>query len=147
MTHRTLVAFFLLSFGIAWGVLALFVLFKAHAEALFGPVGGTRALFILAVYAPAVSAIGLALCHHGAAALRPFLRRLLMWRMPGRWWRARVIGLPLATWPDALPRDSAVFGVPTAVLVVFNRDHCFDRSVGAMEVLAPAPSERGSSRP
>jgi membrane protease YdiL (CAAX protease family) len=271
MTRRTLVVFFLLSFGIAWGVLALFVLFTAQAEALFGPVGYTNPLFILAVYAPAISAIGLVLRHHGVAGLRPFLQRLLMWRMPGGWWLVLVIGMPLVTyaaaaikgtlgapfpfhpwwmllpallktlligpveefgwrglalpllqrhlapfwaglclgviwalwhvpafflsgtpqsqwslpgfllgcvalsliltpmfnaakgsllvaalfhfqingpaWPDAQPWDSVIFAVLTAALVVFKRDHYFDRSAGATEVLAPAPSERGSSQP
>ena len=52
MTPRVLITFFGLAFGISWGILALFVLFTAQAEAIFGKLGYTNPLFILAVYAP-----------------------------------------------------------------------------------------------
>ncbi len=101
MSSRTLVAFLVLSFGISWGILALFALFTPQAEALFGPLGYTNPLFILAVHAPAFSALGLVIRHHGLAGVKPFLQRLLMWRMPWGWWLLLVAGLPLAFYAGA----------------------------------------------
>jgi uncharacterized protein len=268
MTRRTLLVFFSLTFGISWGILVLYVLFTAQLEAVFGAIGYTNPLFILAVYAPAISATGLVVQHHGPTGLRPFFRRLLMWRMPWAWWLVLVVGLPLVSyagaaikgtiaapfpfvpwwtllpamltalligpieeigwrglalplmqrdlapfwaglwlgvvwavwhvpafflsgtpqsdwslpgffvgcvalsliltpmfnaargsllvaalfhfqingpaWPDAQPWDSVIFAGLAAALVVFRRDHCFDRGAGVTEVLAPASSERGS---
>lgn len=93
--------FFVLSFGISWGILALFVLFTEQAESIFGMLGYTNPLFVLAVYAPAISALGLVIRHHGLAGLKPFLRRLLMWRMPWGWWLLLGGGLPLAFYAGA----------------------------------------------
>lgn len=101
MTRRTLFVFFILTFGISWGILSLFVLFTAQAEAMFGKLGYTNPMFILAVYAPALSALGLVLHHHGLGGLRPFLRRLLMWRMPWGWWLMLIVGLPLVSYAGA----------------------------------------------
>lgn len=101
MTRRTLLVFFILTFGISWGILALFVLLTAQAEALLGKLGYTNPLFILAVYAPALSALGLVVHHHGLAGLGPFLRRLLLWRMPWGWWLVLIVGLPLVSYAGA----------------------------------------------
>ncbi len=101
MTCRTLVVFFALTFGISWGVLTLFILFTSQIETLFGKLGYTNPLFILAVYAPAISALGLVLHHHGLAGLRLFLRRLQMWRMPRGLWLLLVMGLPLVFYAGA----------------------------------------------
>jgi uncharacterized protein len=101
MTHRTLFVFFILSFGISWGIRALFLLFTAPAEALFGKLGYTNPLFILAVYAPALAALGLVLHHHGLVGLKRFLQRLSMWRMPWGWWLVLIVGLPLVSYAGA----------------------------------------------
>lgn len=94
MTTRTLITFFALAFGISWGILALFLLFTAQAEALFGKMGYTNPLFVLAVYAPAIAAVVLILLHHGLPGLGRFARRLLLWRMPWPWWVLLVVGVP-----------------------------------------------------
>jgi uncharacterized protein len=112
MTRRTLLAFFALTFGISWGVLALFVLFSAQAEAIFGQLGYTNPLFVLAVYAPALSAVGLVLHHHGWAGLVSFLRRLLLWRMHWAWWLLLIVGLPLVPYAGAAIKGT--LGAPFA---------------------------------
>ena len=101
MTTRTLIIFFALAFGISWGILALFLLFTAQAEALFGPMGYTNPLFVLAVYAPAMAAIGLVLWHHGLTGLGRFMRRLLLWRMRWPWWLLLVVGVPAVSYAGA----------------------------------------------
>ena len=65
MTARALLPFFLLTFGIAWGVLALFMAMPDRLTALFGPVSASNPLFILAVWAPAISAVVLVLAAAG----------------------------------------------------------------------------------
>jgi uncharacterized protein len=94
MTARTLAAFFALTFGLSWGTLGLFLAFEAEAEALFGTLGYTHPLFILAVYAPALSALFLVWRHHGLAGLGRFARRLTLWRMAWPWWGFIVLGIP-----------------------------------------------------
>ena len=54
MSFRTLVLFFALAFGLALGLLALLILFTAQIEAIFGEVGYTNPLFILAVWTPGI---------------------------------------------------------------------------------------------
>lgn len=112
MTTRTLLAFFALAFGISWGLLALFLLFTARAEALFGPVGYTNPMFVLAVYAPAIAAVALVLRHHGWRGLGRFARRLLLWRMPWPWWVLLVVGIPAVAYAGAALKGT--LGAPFA---------------------------------
>jgi uncharacterized protein len=83
-----------IAFGLAWGLLALMILFTSQVEAVFGPVSGTNPLFILAVYAPGIAAILLIWWHYGAKGLARFFRRLVLWRMPLGWWAFLLIGIP-----------------------------------------------------
>jgi drug/metabolite transporter (DMT)-like permease len=70
MSMRSLGPFLAIAFGLAWGLLALMILFTSQVEAVFGPVSGTNPLFILAVYAPGIAAILLVWWHYGAKAWR-----------------------------------------------------------------------------
>jgi uncharacterized protein len=129
---RSVLAFFALTFGIAWGLMALFLLFPAGIEALFGPVSASHPLFILAVWAPAIAAILLVLWHGGWAGLRRYLSRLLMWRAPFGWYLLLLIGLPAIYYLGAalggtLGRD-ALAQPPLAELLAL---------VGFMLVLGP----------
>lgn len=90
----SLAVFFALTFGLSWGIGALGAFFPAQIEALTGPMGMTNPLFMVVVYSPAITGIGLILRHYGLSGLRGFLRRLLMWRMPGVWWVYLVLGMP-----------------------------------------------------
>ena len=107
-----LMAFFALSFGLSWGLLAAFLAWRAPIEALFGPMGYTNPLFVLAVYAPAIAGLFVVWRLHGARGLGGFVRRLGLWRMPWPWWALLVAGLPAVmfagaaikgTWPAAFP--------------------------------------------
>jgi hypothetical protein len=48
-------------------------------------------------------------------------------------------------WPDAQPWDSAIFAVLAALTVAFNRKHCFDKTAGAVEILAPSTGRHESA--
>lgn len=95
LSTRSLGPFFALAFGLTWGIAALLILFTDQIEAIFGPVGYTNPLFILAVYSPAFAAVLLVWRHHGITGLGSFLRRLTLWRMPMVWWVFLVLGIPV----------------------------------------------------
>ena len=93
MGVRALVLFITFAFGLAWGILALLILFTAQIEAIFGPVGYTNPLFILAVWSPGLVGCFLVWWHYGLRGLGNFLRRLTLWRMPLAWWAFLVVGI------------------------------------------------------
>lgn len=89
-----LLPFLLAAFGIAWGTFALFGLAPEAVVAIFGPVSAHQPLFILAVYAPAITAVALVLWHGGGAGLGRFLSRLLLWRTSAGWVAFILLGIP-----------------------------------------------------
>jgi uncharacterized protein len=91
---RSVWVFFALTFAIAWGGMGLTFLFQEAVEAALGPMGASHPLFILAVWAPAISAILLVLFHGGLPGLRRFLSRLFLWRAPVGWYLLMLVGLP-----------------------------------------------------
>jgi len=94
LTRRALVPFFVLSFAIAWGIIAAYLL-APDFMAVFGPLTGNHPLFFLATYAPAIAALSIVMARTGVAGLRSFLGRLLLWRCSWGWLVFLVIGLPL----------------------------------------------------
>ncbi|MGH2616563.1 MAG: CPBP family intramembrane glutamic endopeptidase [Thermomicrobiales bacterium] len=92
MSFGTLVPFMAIAFGLTWGIFALLIRFPEQTTAVFGPVGYTNPLFVLAVYAPAIAAFLLVWRHYGLAGVGSFLRRLTLWRMPLPWWLFLVFG-------------------------------------------------------
>jgi uncharacterized protein len=99
-----LLPFLAISFGLSWGLVGLYLAFPGPITRLFGPVGITNPLFLLAVYAPAIAAIVLVLRHGGTAGLRRFLSRVLLWRAPAAWWALILVGIPLIYWLGALAK-------------------------------------------
>jgi membrane protease YdiL (CAAX protease family) len=107
MTPRTLVPFFALAFGLGWGTIALAVLFMKQIEALFGPIGYTNPVFILAVYSPGIAGVLLVLRHYGPRGLAGYLRRLTLWRMPAAWWAFLFLGIPAGKYLGAAINGTA----------------------------------------
>jgi hypothetical protein len=68
MKTKTLIPFLALSFGLTWGLAAILMLFYDQVVAIFGEVGLTNPLFILAVYSPGFAGVFLVWRHYG---LRP----------------------------------------------------------------------------
>lgn len=101
MSLRTLVPFFAIAFGLGWGLMAAYALFPHQLEAIFGPMGYTNPLFILAVYSPAIAGIFLVWRHYGLKGLTGFFRRITLWRMPAVWWVFLVIGVPAVFYAGA----------------------------------------------
>ena len=96
MNFEALIPFFAITFALGWGILAILIFFPIEAEAIFGPMGYTNPLFILAVYSPAIAGVFLVWRHCGTTGLKRFFRRLALWRMPLCWWAFLGIGIPIA---------------------------------------------------
>lgn len=92
---RSLIPFLLISFGLAWGILGLYIFLPERMEAVFGQLTGNHPLFFLAVYAPAIAAFTLVASSGGLAGLRNFLGRALLWRCSAAWYAFLFIGIPL----------------------------------------------------
>ena len=91
---KTVIPLTLITFAITWGIALLFILFYDQMESLFGEIGYTNPMYILAVYAPAIAAFILVLKYHGIKGLVRFLKRLTIWRMSSGWWVFLIIGVP-----------------------------------------------------
>jgi len=92
---RTLIPFLLISFGLAWGIVGLYIFLPDRMEGAFGQITGNHPLFFLAVYAPAIAAFMLVARHAGLDGLRRFLGRALLWRCSWAWYVFLLAGVPL----------------------------------------------------
>ncbi len=87
--------FLLIAFGLAWGILALYIFASEPMTAMFGRLTGDHPLFFLAVYSPAIAAFALVALHGGFEGLRRFLGRALLWRCSWGWYVFLLIVVPL----------------------------------------------------
>ena len=97
---RGLGAFFALTFALTWGIAAILI-FAPDAVEVFGPVGLTNPLYLLAVYAPGISGVVLVWHRYGLSGLRSFFRRFRMVRMPAWGWLFLVVGIPALVYAGA----------------------------------------------
>lgn len=126
MGVRTLVPFFTMAFGLSWGLAALAIFFADRLEPIFGPIALTNPLFFVAVYAPAISGVGLVWYHYRVRGLQSFFRRLTLWRMPLSWAIYLVLGIPaafyFAAWMKggdlSLPFSSLYTAIPAIILML-----------------------------
>lgn len=95
ISFASLAPFLLITFGLAWGIFALFILLPEPMVAMFGQVSGQHPLFILAVYAPAIAAFTIITYHSGIGGLGRYLTRLWLWRCPPIWYAFLLVGIPL----------------------------------------------------
>jgi len=87
--------FLLIAFGIAWGLMALYIFIPEPITVMFGEITASHPLFILAVYSPAIAAFIVVLYCGGMRGLSAYLSRLLLWRCPPAWYLYLLIGVPL----------------------------------------------------
>jgi uncharacterized protein len=91
----SLAPFLLITFGLGWGILALFIFLPEQMTRLFGELTGQHPLFFLAVWAPAIAAFILVARSSGFAGLKHYLGRLLLWRTSLAWYAFLALGIPL----------------------------------------------------
>jgi uncharacterized protein len=90
-----IVPFLLSTFGLAWGILGVFILLPKPMVALFGEITGQHPLFFLAVWAPAIAAFIVITYYSGVRGLRRYLTRFLLWRISPIWYAFLFLGIPL----------------------------------------------------
>jgi len=98
LKRHPLIAFFVIAFGITWGIGGLFFAFSSQLIAFFGPLDLTRPFYRIvwhvAVYAPPISAFTVIALTKGADGIRAYLRRLLHWRVGIQWYLLVLVGVP-----------------------------------------------------
>jgi hypothetical protein len=106
---RALLPFLATAFGLAWGILGLYIFLPDAMGGALGELTGQHPLFYLAVYAPAIAALIVVIRYGGAGGLRRFLSRLLLWRCAPAWYAFLLIGIPVVFFASA-----ALMGKPLA---------------------------------
>jgi len=92
---QALIAFLILTLGITWGLIGIYIFRPEWASATFGEISGSHPFFFLATWAPAISAFALLLYFAGLSGVKAFLTRLLIWRCSLGWLAFILIGIPL----------------------------------------------------
>ena len=98
----SLIPFLLITFGLAWGIIALYIFLPEQMAGLFGEISGQHPLFYLATYAPAIAALVVVLWKTRWHGTRRFLGRLLLWRAPAAWYAFLLLGIPLLFYAGAV---------------------------------------------
>jgi hypothetical protein len=92
---RSLIPFLLITFGLTWAILGLFIVFPDKVTGIFGELTGQHPLFFLAVYAPAIAALIIVTSNGGTGGFRRYLHRFLLWRCSPWWYIFLILGIPL----------------------------------------------------
>jgi hypothetical protein len=87
--------FLLITFGIAWTILGLFIFIPEKMTDIFGELTGDHPLFFLAVYAPAIAAFLIILNNAGFKGFKLYLSRLFIYRTSSSWYLFLFLGIPL----------------------------------------------------
>jgi membrane protease YdiL (CAAX protease family) len=91
--HR-LLTFFLITYGISWGIPGLALLLSALTRAFEVSLEEYSPLSYLVIWSPAISALTVICITQGQAGIRAYLRRLLHWRVGWVWYVAVLLGVP-----------------------------------------------------
>ncbi len=95
MKRHRLLAFFLLTFAISWGVPGILLLLSAATGAFEVSLERSSPLSYLVIWSPAISAFTVLAVTSGSAGLRAYMRRLLHVRFAWYWYVAVLAGIPL----------------------------------------------------
>lgn len=87
--------FALITFGITWGVVGIYIVAPDWASATFGEISGSHPFFFLATWAPAISAFALVGYFAGIRGVKAFVSRLFLWRCSLGWVAFILFGIPL----------------------------------------------------
>jgi membrane protease YdiL (CAAX protease family) len=90
-----LVAFFVLTFAITWGLGAFVMLLPNLSEALFGKLSAASPVFILAVAGPTIAASILTFVRDGWSGLRSLYAHWTKWGFGLQWYALLFIAIPL----------------------------------------------------
>ncbi|SHF22580.1 hypothetical protein SAMN05443144_106163 [Fodinibius roseus] len=108
-TISSIIPFLIITFGIAWGIIALYIFLPDQMASVFGQLTGEHPLFYLATYGPAIAALTIVLYKTGLKGTKRFLSRLLMWHAPAAWYLFLILVVPAPFYIGA-----AIKGLPLA---------------------------------
>lgn len=108
MPTQALIAFLILTFGITWGVIGIYIVRPEWASTTFGEISGSHPFFFIATWAPAISALVLLLFYAGLSGVKGFFSRLLLWRCSPGWAAFILIGIPLVYVAGSLIKGGSV---------------------------------------
>jgi membrane protease YdiL (CAAX protease family) len=95
MNIRSLFPYLAITFGLAWSIVGLLILFPDQTASVFGELSAKNPLFILAVYSPAIAAFTLVLHSGGLSGFRRYFSRILLWKAPWGWYAFLLAGIPI----------------------------------------------------
>jgi len=94
ISFSTIIPYLLITFGVTWGIIALYIFIPDQTVSLFGEITGNHPLFYLATYSPAIAALGIILMKVRWSGTKRFLGRMLLWRAPAPWYLFILLGVP-----------------------------------------------------
>ena len=117
MREHRLIAFFLITFGLSWGIPGVLLL-ASSLGATAVSVDRHSPLSFLFFWAPALSALIVIGLTQGRSGLDAFLRHTVKGKFKWRWWTAVIIGVPLLKLlANALAEDGVTIDVLTTALL------------------------------
>ena len=118
---RAMGPFLMIAFGLAWGILGLFIFLPDPMNRIFGELSARHPLFYLAVYAPAIAAFIIVMRHGGTVGFKRYVARVMLWRCSPIWYLFLIVGIPLlflagAAWKGSLATAPVDLSSPGALL-------------------------------
>lgn len=138
MREHKLIAFFVITFGISWGIPGILLL-ATYVGAAEVSISRHSALSFLFFWAPALSAFIVLGYTQGRAGLSAYLGRIFRGRYKWRWWTSVIIGIPLLKLLAYLLADD---GLPFDVLQAALANGAFV-SIALLALLESPISELG----
>jgi hypothetical protein len=129
---HALLPFLAIAFGLAWGILGLYLFLPDVMGRALGELTGRHPLFYLAVYAPAIAALIVVIHYGGAGGLRRFLARLLRWRCAPAWYAFLLLGIPAVFFASA-----ALMGKPLVDHLQSSSPEALVAAVALMAIKGP----------
>lgn len=120
-----IVAFFLLTFTITWGLIGTYIFFPDWASQKFGEISGSHPFFFAGTWAPAISGLILVFYFVRLSGLKSFLSRLLLWRCSLGWAAFVFFGIPIVFIAGSILKGGPLLapvpseGVSTLVALMF----------------------------
>jgi len=93
MNRKAIIVFYFLTYSIAWGLSAVYVLFPVWGLAHIGRITLWNPVVFATIWLPTILAFTLAFAFDGKAGLRDLLIRVFRWRIKLRWYAISTIGI------------------------------------------------------
>lgn len=92
---KSLFLFLLITFGIAWGIIGMYIFITDPMIRIFGSLSGSHPLFYLAVWSPGIAAFYIIFNNSGFRGIKTFMKGILLWKASWGWYVFLFFGIPL----------------------------------------------------